>query len=575
MTSLAVMLVEDDPAAIELVANALRPWRDELHVLTSAHEALEARQPVDVALVDVGVQSGAGMALAHFLRARDPQIAIVALTPGDAESEMVASALGADATLPKPLTGDALLVALSRVRERKAARERATSRRPPSQLGALLDAADFRTLATVLAQTAADLTGAPARVVLEDARGGEVVGRSSDASPEKTTEALVLAAQDESIGTLYLTPGAPGLEAPGVRTEIETLAHAAAAVGVLQRRAEAIARVGIKDPDTSAYTFSYFVDVAGREVERARRYGRRFALITFLIDDYAELLTRAGDDAVREARRELVDTILDSVRDSDVLAHVEDDELYLLVPEAGMLGALSCRRRIAERQGKRAELARLEGRPALNVTIGVATYPRDGRDLTALLKAAHKRGNATRTGVAGAVIREQRGGLEATLGALLRFRPEEGSWQMRQAAFPPDVIAAVAAAAAREATRGGAGARDGMLYVLGERGHPLVRGALDELRLSAGAGTPAYWLRPAGTESSSQGLRMYPTEIEIDGQRVGPFALLAVLTEGWAYACVASEHGEYKRVMHSCELELVEALMAELQTTFHLQRGLE
>jgi hypothetical protein len=64
-------------------------------------------------------------------------------------------------------------------------------------------------------------------------------------------------------------------------------------------------------------------------------------------------------------------------------------------------------------------------------------------------------------------------------------------------------------------------------------------------------------------------------EIEVDGLRVGPFVMLVALTERWTYACVASDQREYTRVMHTSDLELVEALVAQLQTTFHLQRGLE
>jgi diguanylate cyclase (GGDEF)-like protein len=362
----------------------------------------------------------------------------------------------------------------------------------------------------------------------------------------------------------------------GSTRDLETFSLAAASVASLLLRVDAIARVGIKDPETSAYTFSYFVDVAGREIERARRHERRFALLTFLIENYGELRERYEPELLREARRELVDTILDTVRDSDVLAHVEDDEMYLLLPETGRLGALSCRRRIGEKQARRAELARLEGRPVLHVAIGVASFPQDGRDLTPLLRAAQKRSQGGH--LPPAMARDGRDGLDALLGALLRFRPDERAWDIRQAALPGEVIAAMAAAVAREATRGGA-PQDGVMYVVGERGHPLVAGACDAAaRMGTSSGLPSYWLRPRSAErgeGSSQGVRTRPVEIEIDGARVGPFVLLVVLTETWAYACVASAHGEYKRVMHTADVELVDVLVAELQQAFHLQRGIE
>ena len=576
MSALGVLLVEDDPTTAELIGNALRPWRDELEAHSNPSDAMDSHRPIDVAIVALGIQKGAGLALVHFFRARDPDLAIIALTAaGDAEAEMVAHALGVTATIPKPLTGDALLVALAPVRERKAARSITAAFQRTVPLTSLLEATTPLALAHALADSAHFLTAAAARAVLDDMREGEVEAHAGNGS---ASEAIPLIAFDESVGTLYVTAGAPGLATESARAELQQLALTAATVGVLLRRVESVARTGIKDPETSAYTFAYFVDVAGREIERARRYERRFGLLTFVVDNYAELRATTSEDALREARRELVDTILDAVRDTDVLAHVEDDEMYLLVPDTGLLGALACRRRIAERQNRRSELARLEGRPSLSVTIGLATYPRDGRDLTSLLKSCHKRSIASQGSPAVAAMREMRGGLEAMLGVLLRFKPDETSWQVRQCALASETIAAMGTAVARESSRG-SGVGDGVIYLVGDKSHPLVRGAHETLRLAPVGGTPSYWLRPrpldGRNEISSQGVRMNPVEIEVDGMRIGPFVILAALTEGWAYACVASEHGDYKRVIHTCELELVEGLVAEMQTTFHLQRGLE
>ncbi|MEI8255619.1 MAG: diguanylate cyclase, partial [Deltaproteobacteria bacterium] len=475
---------------------------------------------------------------------------------------------GCSTAISKPLTGDALLVSLSAVRERKASRAQAAARVSTLPLAPVLQAADSSALAAAIAEAARDITRAGARAVIDDPREGEIEARAGMGEP---TEALPLVAFDESVGTLYVTRG------DASRTDLDLLTLSAATVGVLLRRVDSTARVGIKDPETSAYTFSYFVDVAGRETERARRHGRRFALLTFMVDNLGELRSRVRAETLRDARRELVDTILDTVRDTDVLASVEDDELYLLVPEVGLMGALACRRRIAEKQRKRGDAARHEGRPVLQTTIGVATFPRDGRDLTALLKAAYKRNNAAREDSAADTLRATHGGLEAMLGALLRFRADERNWQTRQAALPTDVIATMGGAVAREATRASSG-RDGVLYVAGDKNHPLVRAVLDAVP-PEGGGTPSYWLRPRrdskADDSGISAMRAHPVEIEIEGGRIGPFALLVALTEAWAYACVASEHGDYKRVMHTSELDVVEALLAELQTTFHLQRGLE
>jgi diguanylate cyclase (GGDEF)-like protein len=570
MSALSLLLVEDEAAVADLVRIAVRPWNDSVHLFPTAGAAMESRIAIDVAIIDLDLQKGAGLALVHFFRARDPNLEIVALVrSGDAEGEVVAHALGCSTAISKPLTGDALLVSLSSVRERKATRAAAAARVSTLPLAPVLQASDARSLAAAIADAAYKVTHSATRVVLDDPRDGEIEARAGMGDP---TESLPLVALDETVGTLQVASGTSRQQ------DLDLLALSGATVGVLLRRLDSTARVGIKDPETSAYTFAYFVDAAGREIERARRYGRRFALLTFLIDNYGELRARSRSEALREARRELVDTILDTVRDTDILANVEDDEMYLLVPEAGMMGALACRRRIAEKQRKRAERGKIEGRPGLQITIGVATFPRDGRDLTALLKAAHKRNNAARQNSAGDAVREWQGGLEGMLGALLRFRADDRNWQTRQAALASEVIAAMSGAVAREATRG-TGSRDGVLYLAGDRQHPLVRAAIDVIAPAGGVGTPAYWLKPRLDErredSSLTAMRSHPVEVEVDGSRIGPFALMVALTESWAYACVASQHGDYKRVMHTSELDVVESLLAELQTTFHLQRGLE
>ncbi|MEI9953860.1 MAG: hypothetical protein WDO74_34000 [Pseudomonadota bacterium] len=89
--------------------------------------------------------------------------------------------------------------------------------------------------------------------------------------------------------------------------------------------------------------------------------------------------------------------VLTAVRDTDVLARVDANEFYLLLPETGGLGAHACRRRIL------AELATREpgwSPGGLGVTVGVATFPPRWRRPVAALA----RGQATRGSFA-----EQRG----------------------------------------------------------------------------------------------------------------------------------------------------------------------
>ena len=112
--------------------------------------------------------------------------------------------------------------------------------------------------------------------------------------------------------------------------------QAATALALIAER-EQSTRSAMKDPSSSAYTFAYFVDVAGREIDKARRHGRRFALATIGLDEAALSLARSaqgapgsGPDSQREPSVEAAERVLAAVRDTDVLARVDESEFYLL-----------------------------------------------------------------------------------------------------------------------------------------------------------------------------------------------------------------------------------------------------
>jgi GGDEF domain-containing protein len=206
-------------------------------------------------------------------------------------------------------------------------------------------------------------------------------------------------------------------------------------------------RGAMKDPSSSAYTFAYFVDVAGREIGRSRRHGRRFALATIGL---------AGDQvAVVERGVEVVERVLGSVRATDVVARIDEGEFYLLLPETGGIGAHVCRRRV---------LGALRGRgdDDLDVTIGVATYPHNGVDLSQLLRVAKHRADAAHT----SVVRRlglNRLPLSEILDAVLWDEAASGNGDLAPEAphtieLPAIDVVALATCALTEARRGG-GAR--------------------------------------------------------------------------------------------------------------------
>ncbi|GAA0925182.1 response regulator transcription factor [Virgisporangium aurantiacum] len=99
-----VLLVEDDVRVAAAVASGLRKRGYEVDCAGSIAEALEAA-PVDIVLLDLGLPDGDGMDLCRMLRARQPEVGIIAVTARGEERDRVTGLLtGADDYVVKPFS---------------------------------------------------------------------------------------------------------------------------------------------------------------------------------------------------------------------------------------------------------------------------------------------------------------------------------------------------------------------------------------------------------------------------------------------------------------------------------------
>ena len=416
---LNVVAIVSSADAIEVMSRTLGQSGDRLSVATDLAEGLVriSSQVPDVAFVDVTMGDGAGLAILHHVRALAPHVTVFALTGAESLALGVqATALGSAGTLVLPLSGDELMNALADVRTRLAEREErlrleraaAASTRHASlveQVAELAEAPTRRDAAERLSELLLNSVGVLLAAVYVPAAEGSrqlmrVAGRGAlgDApsfcdemqllnyAREHRLDTLRLALRREQSGLILLGKTVDGQSASDVFPLLPLLgAQATTALALIGAR-EQSHRGAMKDPSSSAYTFAYFVDVAGREIDMARRHSRRFALATIGVQ-FDRPSQGEGEPTVLVAEH-----VLTAVRDTDVLARVDANEFYLLLPETGGLGAHSCRRRIL------AELALREpawSKEGLGMTVGVATFPHDGGDLSRLLRVAKQRAEAS------------------------------------------------------------------------------------------------------------------------------------------------------------------------------------
>jgi hypothetical protein len=334
----------------------------------------------------------------------------------------------------------------------------------------------------------------------------------------------------------------PSTTAPGQTIDgmLKLLAvQAASALAFLGGRDLTDGGGAIKDPTSSAYSFAYYVDVAGREIDKARRHGRRFAIATVALDPDAPASSSGLPPEVPMRPAEVADHLLKAARDLDVLARVDENEFHLLLPETDGLGAHACRRRVLTRLGGGERRIVPKG-----LLVGIATFPHDGQNLSQLLRMARRRAEVTK----GSIV--HRIGVEnAGLGDIL----DALEWDATSAPAPSDISAArpielpiaeataLATAVVADACRGGAA----FIVVA----HHVALSLGSAVRASIGTGNPNVTVHALDVRSTPGG-----ETIEA----------LSVIAEHGAYAFIGRSKNGVVRGVHAADPLLADLLAERL-----------
>jgi diguanylate cyclase (GGDEF)-like protein len=124
----------------------------------------------------------------------------------------------------------------------------------------------------------------------------------------------------------------------------------------------------------------------GEELERARRHGYPISLLVMDLCGFKQVNDRLGHARGDEALVRVAQVLLLEQRKSDSLFRWGGDEFAAILPHANSLGAIV----VAQRYADLVETVCIDGlRMSLN--IGVATFPEEAADQTALLQLADSR----------------------------------------------------------------------------------------------------------------------------------------------------------------------------------------
>jgi diguanylate cyclase (GGDEF)-like protein/PAS domain S-box-containing protein len=125
-------------------------------------------------------------------------------------------------------------------------------------------------------------------------------------------------------------------------------------------------------------------EVLHSEICRSKRTGREFSLLLLDLDGLKKLNDAYGHLVGDRALCRLSQVVADCSRSIDTAARQGGDEFALILPETGLAAATSVARRICDLIQKDAE------HPALSVSVGAASYPKDAQTIGTLLYAADR-----------------------------------------------------------------------------------------------------------------------------------------------------------------------------------------
>jgi diguanylate cyclase (GGDEF)-like protein len=151
----------------------------------------------------------------------------------------------------------------------------------------------------------------------------------------------------------------------------------------LEHERDALRRSALTDPLTGIANRRSLLARIEYEIARHTRTGHGFAVVMIDLDGFKSLNDRfghlAGDDLLRDVAQALQRTI----RAQDTVARIGGDEFCVLAPETDEPGRDRLRTRVES-----AVATVTAGVHTLRASVGVASFPADGRTAQELLAAA-------------------------------------------------------------------------------------------------------------------------------------------------------------------------------------------
>jgi diguanylate cyclase (GGDEF)-like protein len=212
-----------------------------------------------------------------------------------------------------------------------------------------------------------------------------------DEGPSRAASLLAvpLRTRNRNLGTLVLMGRRGAFDASAARV-LGVIANQAAATLAVIRLKERHKRLAARDGLTQLYNRRAFDErLAKARASEERRQGGRFAVLLLDIDHFKKLNDTFGHPAGDAALKHTAHVLEDHLREGDEAARYGGEEFAVILSGADRAGALPLAERVRAAIQK-SHLVFEGARLAVTVSVGVAAWPEDARELPELLAVADR-----------------------------------------------------------------------------------------------------------------------------------------------------------------------------------------
>ena len=213
----------------------------------------------------------------------------------------------------------------------------------------------------------------------------ETGGNSSFVEPSssfaQSIACIPMHVYNETIGVINVTnkKGDAGF----IADDIDMLSAVADQAAVSISKAQ-LWEMAVNDSLTGLHVRRYFMVRFQEEVSRTERYEKTLSVVMADLDYFKAVNDTFGHTAGDRVLKAVGEYLHASIRDVDCVGRYGGEEFVLLLPETDKTAA----RGLSERLRKGIEAMQLGNLPNITISMGVATFPEDGRTAEELLQKA-------------------------------------------------------------------------------------------------------------------------------------------------------------------------------------------